>query len=386
MADPTSDFLRDYQTLARQSWDAWTRQMQQSATPQNVFQQGSGATASASDTLERTLDGLKGYLDWMQGTTATAATPGADWQQQMQQWFGGANQPFAHAFAGIESAGAQGFARQWQEWLQAMQHAGLGGGAAPSAPTPAFGMDREQQMQQQALTQAMLASAQATARYQALLQRAGAQGLQRLQDKLAQHAEPGRQIDSLKGLYDLWVDASEEAYAEIVLTDEFRTAYGEMVNAQMQVRRLQHKYTEALCLQLGIPTRSEVSSLGQRLQAVRRELRAGSGKSTAPLAEVNALRRELDALKRQLQVRATAKPARKAGAASTGGSAPKPTAPARKPAASGRKTAPATPKPRTTTRVAGSRRGAPKVVGRKAMATPKVRAANTSRTPSRKRK
>jgi hypothetical protein len=387
MADPTADFLRDYQTLARQSWDAWTRQLQQSAAPQNAFQQSAGATpAAASDTLERTLAGLKGYLDWMQGTTATAATPGTDWQQQMQQWFGGVNQPFAHAFAGIESAGAQGFARQWQEWLQAMQHAGLGGGAAPSAPTPAFGMDREQQMQQQALAQAMLASAQAMARYQALIQRAGAQGLQRLQDKLAQHAEPSRQIDSLKGLYDLWVDASEEAYAEIVLTDEFRTAYGEMVNAQMQVRQLQHKYTEALCLQLGIPTRSEVSSLGERLQAVRRELRAGSGKSAAPLAEIDALRRELDALKRQFGVRATARPVRKAGAAGTGRPAPKSAASTRKRAASGRQAATIAPKPRAKTRAAGSRRVAPKAVGRKAVATPKVRAASTSRTPSRKRK
>ncbi len=277
MADPTSDFLQDYQALARQSWDTWTRQLQSSAAPVNAFQQGaSGAATSANDTLERTLDGLKGYLDWMQGTTATAATPGANWQQQMQQWFGGTSQPFAQAFAGIDSAGAQGFARQWQEWLQTMQHAGVGVGTAPSTPTPAFGMDREQQMQQQALGQAMLASAQATARYQTLIQRAAAQGMQRLQDKLAQHAEPGRQIESLKGLYDLWVDASEEAYAEIALTEEFRTAYGEMVNTQMHVRQLQQKYTEAMCLQLGMPTRSEVSSLGERLQAVRREVRASA--------------------------------------------------------------------------------------------------------------
>ncbi len=384
MADPTSDFMHDYQALARQSWDAWTRQMQQSSAPQGAFQQSAGGATSANETLERTLDGIKGYLNWMQGTTATAATPGAGWQQQMQQWFGGANQPFAQAFAGIDSAGAQGFAGQWQEWLQAMQHTGLGAGTVSSAPTPAFGMDREQHMQQQALAQAMLGSAQATARYQTLLQRASAQGMERLQDKLAQHAEPGRQIESLKGLYDLWVDASEEAYAEIALTDEFRTAYGEMVNTQMHVRQLQQKYTEAACLQLGIPTRSEVSSLGQRLQAVRREVRAGGGTPAASAAEIEALRRELDALKRQFAAQAATQPAKKVAAASPAKSARKSPVPARKPAASGRKVVAAKrpAKAKTTTAAAKT-----KTARRQPATTPaKTRAARTSRTPSRKRK
>ncbi len=387
MADPTADFLRDYQALARQSWDAWTRQLQQSAAPQNPFQQSAGATAATNDTLERTLDGLKGYLDWMQGTTATPAAPGADWQQQMQQWFGSANQPFVQAFAGIDSTGAQGFGRQWQEWLQAMQHAGFGAGSAPAAPTPAFGMDREQQMQQQALAQAMLASAQATARYQTLLQRASAQGMQRLQDKLAQHAEPGRQIESLKALYDLWVDASEEAYAEIALTDEFRTAYGEMVNTQMQVRQLQQKYTEALCLQLGIPTRSEVASLGKRLQAVRRELRARGVAEPTAVGGIDALRRELAAFERRFGKQAAAKPARKTGAASAKEAARKSATPARKPVASGRKVAAAAPRPRPRVKVvAGTRQAAAKTASRKPTSVPKTRAADTTRNPSRKRK
>ena len=145
---------------------------------------------------------------------------------------------------------------------------------------------------------------QASARYQELIQRANTQGMQCLQEKLAQHAEPGRQIDSLKGLYDLWVDASEEAYADIALSDEFREVYGEMVNTQMRVRQLQQQQTEQLCQQLGVPTRSEVSSLGERLQALRREVRASrSAVVTDHADEIMALRRELAALKRQLAER-----------------------------------------------------------------------------------
>ncbi len=306
MADPANDFIRDYQTLAQQSWDAWTRQLQQQQ-PQpvaNSFFTPPTAPASGNDTLERTLAGLKGYFDWMQGAAASgAAAQPVDWRQQLQQLFGGASQPFAQAFGGIDSAGAgaEGFARQWQSWMQATQHGGFGDLPGAHGPTPAFGQDREQQMKHQAMAAAVLASLQASARYQALIQRSNAQAMQRLQDKLAERAEPGRQVDSLKALYDMWIDAAEEAYAEIALTDEFREAYGEMVNTQMRVRQMQQQQTEQFCQQLGVPTRSEVSSLGERVQALRREFRASRAPTPADHTdEIMALRSELAALKRQM--------------------------------------------------------------------------------------
>lgn len=279
MADPTKDFIRDYQTLAQQSWDAWARQLQQQQQPvpspmSNPFFTPPAPTFSSNDTLERSLSGLKGFFDWMQAAAASgqASAQAPDWQQQLQQMFGSSNPPFAQAFAGIDSAGAEGFGKQWQSWMQAMQNSPMGEFQGAHGPTPAFGLNREQQMQQQAMAAALMESLQASARYQALIQRANSNGMERLQNKLAEHAEPGRQIDSLKGLYDLWVDAAEEAYAEIALSDEFRDAYAGMINTQMRVRHMQQQQTEQFCQQLGMPTRSDVEALGKRLQAMRREL------------------------------------------------------------------------------------------------------------------
>jgi class III poly(R)-hydroxyalkanoic acid synthase PhaE subunit len=360
MADPANDFIRDYQSLAQQSWDAWARQLQQQQPAPNPFAP-TAAQASGNDTLERTLAGLKGYFDWMQAAAAGGAVPQpGDWRQQLQQMFGGAGQPFAQAFGGIDSAGAEGFAKQWQSWMQAAQHSGFGDLPGTHGPTPAFGQDREQQMKQQAMAAAVMASLQASARYQALIQRSNAQAMQRLQDKLAERAEPGRQIDSLKALYDLWVDAAEEAYAEIALTDEFREVYGEMVNTQMRVRQLQQQQTEQFCQQLGVPTRSEVSSLGERLQALRREFRASRApKAEGHAEEIMALRRELAALKRQIN-----------------------SGPATAPAA--KKAAPARP---STSAVKKSVSKAPaKVARKKTSAKAKPAAASKSRPSPRKRK
>lgn len=315
MADHASDFIRQSQAMAQQSWEQWMRYLQQASTQPAApfggmgtgfppvapaFGMGPVPGASMNDVLERSLAGIQGYLDWMQRAASSQADPlGSDWQAQMQQMFGNATQPFAQAFSGIDSTAAQGFVQQWQAWLAAAGQGGLGG-ADWHRPQhmPAFGLQREQQEKQQALVAAMLDSAEQQRRYQALILRANAQGLERLQNKLADHAEPGRQIESLKALYDLWIDSAEEAYAEIALSDEFREVYGAMVNAQMLERQLMQQQLEELCRQLGLPTRSEVDSLGKRLQELRREQRAASGGSAAN--ELVALRAELAAMKKQL--------------------------------------------------------------------------------------
>lgn len=316
MADQASDFIRQSQAVAQQSWEQWMRYLQQASSQQPaspfagmgagftpaapMFGMGAPAAAPMSDLLERSLTGIKGYLDWMQRAASSQADPlGTDWQAQMQQMFGNASQPFAQAFGGIDSTAAQGFVQQWQAWLAAAGQGGFGGADwHKPTHTPAFGLQREQQEKQQALMAAMLDSAEQQRRYQALILRANAQGLERLQNKLAEHSEPGRQIESLKALYDLWIDSAEEAYAEIALSDEFREVYGAMVNAQMLERQLMQQQLEELCRQLGLPTRSEVDSLGRRLQEVRREQRA-AGRAGAD-EEFAALRAELAALKKQL--------------------------------------------------------------------------------------
>jgi hypothetical protein len=289
MSGQTGDFIKDWQGLAQQSWDAWMRQMQPPAA----------APPPGNEAFERTLSGLKGCFDWMQGVAAAGASqPGTDWQTLLRSWAGSGNQPFTQAFNGIDNAAAQGFVQQWQAWLQSMQSGGFAMPAATNGPVPGFGLHREQLMQQQDLVAAIQAALEANARYQELIQRANTQGLERLQAALAKRDASSPPIESLKALYDMWVDAAESAYAEIALSDDFRAAYGEMVNSQMRVRQLQQRQTGQWCRELGVPTREEVSSLGERLQQLRRDMRKqGSGDAAV---EILALRREVTALQREL--------------------------------------------------------------------------------------
>ncbi|HEX5123628.1 MAG TPA: poly(R)-hydroxyalkanoic acid synthase subunit PhaE, partial [Rhodanobacteraceae bacterium] len=131
------------------------------------------------------------------------------------------------------------------------------------------------------------------------------------ESKLAAREEPGRQIDSLRALYDLWVDAAEESYAEVALSPEFREVYGALVNAQMRVRSQMQQEVERIATDFGMPTRSELDSIGQRLHDLRREMRnGGRADGSGDLArEVDRLRREVAALKAAVNAKPNAREA-----------------------------------------------------------------------------
>ncbi len=294
MADQASDFLKDYQTLAQQSWDTWTRYLQQQTASAAAYT--SSHAHGGDDLLARSMAALKGYNEWLQGAVGSGLGQGpADWQQSLQNLFSSlGGQPFAHAFASIDSEAARSFGQLWQSWVQSNQS----GMRFDVEHMAAFGFTRERQLQQQKIAAAMQEYLDWSGKYQALIQRANTEGFERLQAKLADFTDSTRQVESLKALYDLWVDGAEEAYAQIALSEEFRHVYGEMVNAQGRLRQLQQQQLEAMCRELGMPTRSEVSALGKRLHELRREVRGQGG--SAESAEVAALRAEVAALKRQL--------------------------------------------------------------------------------------
>jgi hypothetical protein len=76
----------------------------------------------------------------------------------------------------------------------------------------------------------------------------------------------------MRALYDLYVDAAEEGYAEVALSDEFREVYGALVNSQMRVRQRVQDEIERSAASLGIPGRTELDSVHKRLHDLRRRV------------------------------------------------------------------------------------------------------------------
>lgn len=160
---------------------------------------------------------------------------------------------------------------------------------------PGLGYTREQQEHLQGLARHLLTYHDALRAYKLAFAKTALASLDSVKDRLQELHEKGEKIDSLRGLYDLWVDASEEAYADFATGDEYQVVYGDLVNALMQVRKDMNELAERHYVLMNIPTRSEINTMQRRQQENRRENRH--------------LRREIAELRAQVEKLASAKPA-----------------------------------------------------------------------------
>ncbi|HJR12213.1 MAG TPA: class III poly(R)-hydroxyalkanoic acid synthase subunit PhaE [Rhodanobacteraceae bacterium] len=308
----------DWQAMSQQYWNAWNDATRKAfgAVPEaaadkapwhegleqwsRMFDAGK-AQGTQNEVVERLLAGARSYFSLLQ----TLAEKGVDGNADSQAWtdavrqsfnFPGADtalldNPLARALRELAGHGAKGFEQMMEAMQPAMRETRV------LLDLPAFGYAREHQEHYQRMGKAWLDYQRETNRYNALIARASRRAFEVFEDKLAERGEPGRQIDSARALYDLWVDAAEDAYAEIALSDEFREVYGALVNAQMRVRQNVQKEVERVATDLGMPTRTEIDSMGKRLHALHRDAKNQAETLPDLVAEVVALRAEVERLK-----------------------------------------------------------------------------------------
>jgi hypothetical protein len=110
----------------------------------------------------------------------------------------------------------------------------------------------------------------------------------RFERKLEQHAEPGRQLQNARALFDLWIDAAEEAYAQVAMSDDFRHVYGGLANAQARLRLGVQREVEQVCTLFGMPTRTEVDSAHRKIVELERALRKLTRAQVSPARRAEA--------------------------------------------------------------------------------------------------
>lgn len=295
----------DVGALTQQYWKALSEAMRTAgggARPQDPWQAamnswsqlaGGAQRNDASDMIERFSAQARQWFGTMQqvagqfaGRSASAEDIAGAWKQAM----GGGGNPFASLFTEMTGRGQSGF-DQWYQQVAPMFNGLSGGGmfdnnmlnnnmfagmrqdSMQSMRMPAFGLHREHQERWQALLEAQLELQQKNDAYNALMLEAGRDAFERFERKLAERSEPGRQLQSARALFDLWIDAAEEAYAEIALSNGFRKVYGELVNAQMRVRAGIQREVELIGGLFGMPGRTEVDAAHRKIAELERQLR-----------------------------------------------------------------------------------------------------------------
>lgn len=295
---------------------------------------GVGRRDAAADMVERFSAQARQWLGMMQqvagqfaGRDASPADIASAWKQAMG---GQGGNPFAALFEGMAGRGQAGF-DQWHAQAAPILNAMLGGMLMGGLRQeglgllrmPAFGMNREHQERLQALAAAQIELQEKNDAYNQRMLAIGQDAFVRFERKLAERSEPGRQLKSARALFDLWIDAAEEAYAEVALSHEFRRLYGELVNAQMKVRAGIQREVELFCDLFGMPGRTEVDAAHRRIAELERQvrrLRAAAPQAT-PAARKPAVQKPVE-VQTVPQAAAAAKPVAKPAATSKASPAP----------------------------------------------------------------
>jgi class III poly(R)-hydroxyalkanoic acid synthase PhaE subunit len=171
----------------------------------------------------------------------------------------------------MQGQGAQGL-DQWTQaaapWLDAWRRE-----SKVLLGMPTFGIGREHQERWQQLAQAQAEYQEKEAAYNALMFKTAQRAYAVFEKKLADRGAPGKQLSSARALFDVWIEAAEEAYAEMALSPEFREAYGARVNAQMRLRKAVQAEVEQMTSALGMPTRSDLDAAFRKIADLERALR-----------------------------------------------------------------------------------------------------------------
>ena len=281
-----TDVPNDLAALSQQYLDFWGEAMR-GFSPQTAADGGMQGMREMLEAWTRQVGGQAGFG----GALEHFNRQSHDWYTRMQQvaarfagrdhsaadiasaWraaFDGGD-PFAGLVAGMRGPGLEGFA-QWSEATAPSLH-GLRAEAAAALRMPAFGFTREHQERLQALGLAQLRWQEAMQAYTALMAKVSQDAMARFETKLAEHEEPGRQIGSVRALFDLWVDAAEDAWAKAALSQDYRRVFGELVNAQMRQRAAAQAIGEQAASTYGWPGREELDSAHRRLAELERQLR-----------------------------------------------------------------------------------------------------------------
>ena len=277
----------DFEASMRGAWEAWSQAMH-----------GPGAAAGGDFPWRESI------AQWTRlvstDTPPEVQALGARFQHQAGDWLG-MMQQVAARFAGRDTSAAE-VAGAWREAVQAgqgedllqwMLGAARGGNALNDQPwlrefakaaqsgfgggdwlnAPAFGPAREHQARWQALLKIQQEYQTRAEAYVDTIRNVLDDAFKRFEAKLAEHEVPGSQLTSARAMFDLWIDAAEEAYAKVALSEDFQRIYGELANAQMRLRAASQSELERACDAMGVPTRTEMDAAHRRIAELERQVR-----------------------------------------------------------------------------------------------------------------
>ncbi|MFH0350392.1 MAG: class III poly(R)-hydroxyalkanoic acid synthase subunit PhaE [Chromatiales bacterium] len=307
----------DWMASQKNFWDAWSQILSQSMEPSPSSQAfavpwtaaldlwaktaAPAAPAAGEDFFQsivrqgRTFLRLGEEFTKLTRNLAEGAQAGANWKDLLAAKFNELKAGFTHGNASDVTSALRGllpfFELPMDTWSRMFSSSsllpgdflrsvkGLGGVAGQihermdqALSVPAVGYMREWQEQTQGGMRLTMDYQKALQEYLHAHERLGVDALERLAAKLIERAEQGQEINTLREVYDLWVDCGEEAYSALVFTGEYADIYARLVNALMALKHHNQTAVDEVAGSLNLPTHQGITTVQRRQQELRREI------------------------------------------------------------------------------------------------------------------
>ena len=138
---------------------------------------------------------------------------------------------------------------------------------------PGVGYSREFQEKVQEATRLWAIYQDNYQEYQIAISKLNHDALELMRKKILHMTKKGEEINSMRQIYDLWVESSEKVYADYVLTREYSELNGRLVNSLMAFKKQSHEITEELLSAMNMPTSKAMNTLERRQYELRKQVR-----------------------------------------------------------------------------------------------------------------
>ena len=279
------------------------------------------APESAKDFMGRATGMGRSYLQMAEAFYRAGSGKGSIDEELINSWLGAMQVSFKQWKQQLESGfdvempGIPGFESMvmkfWQSMIDTMMSgAALQGrefpdfsammfpGAGPGRQQldkmlgmPALGYGREKQEKIRQFSELLAQYGDALKAYRIAFAGLGMRSFKEMKKRLDELEQP---IDSMRGLYDFWVEVNEDVYGKFAMSDEYQVIYGDLVNSLMAVRQASRELMEDMYEAMHLPTQTDVDALSSKLQQARRENRELRKQFTALNRRVDILEKEAD--------------------------------------------------------------------------------------------
>lgn len=162
---------------------------------------------------------------------------------------------------------------------------------------PGLGLNRELQEKVQHTILSFKRYQEINKKYNDAMSQVASNGLDLLKEKLFELTKKKENIDSLRAVYDLWVDCNEEVYGEYVLSEEYSELYGSVVNSLMMFKKDITELMNEVYSSYNMTSKGEFDELAKEQYVLKRKLKEAEQEKNKEKARITALEKEISELK-----------------------------------------------------------------------------------------